>query len=618
MPTFDITDEVVADLGVGSADTARWSNTGFTYDHAVNGIPFLSAIHDAYPNADVYQRGFVPQRKAQFDAAQDPGEQSLDGWWLRSQSSFHGGAGVTYMEPASDTRVMRRFRDSLGVDPWTRGSLTCLPTTSLGSSQSGLMFGAAYAGSVYWFYGNTIDRAGSTTALTGAGTLLSVTDNGTTFYRLTTAGLYSGTIASGGDAAYYTTTPTSGVLGWVKGRLVAGLNNSIYELTGAGAPTLPTAIYTHPNSSWRWTSITEGPSAIYAAGYAGGKSAIYKFTVDQALSGTSLPALTKGTVVAELPTNEIVTAITGYLGTFMGVGTTKGARIATVDGNGDIAYGPLLWTEGGVFSWFGQDRFLYAGTKLSTGGGLVRFDLSDPDDAGFYPYATDLQGKLASSYAIAIYPTSTGLAFPCWTGSASQAATQGTSLETGWVRTGFVRYGTLEPKAFKSILPRFTIPASCGITVSTIDENDNEVTLSTLGSTSDSDDLGITYPAGSRQKLGFKFTLTPNGTTGPTLQGWQSKALPATARKEQLLIPLLCSDFEQDKNGVRAGQVGSAKLRHAALRDAVRSGDTVVYQDLGTGEQLTVVVDDVQFTQVANPWKSSAFSGILTVTLREV
>ncbi len=617
MPTFDITDDVVSDLGVGSGEGARWSNTGFTYDHAVNGIPFLSAIHDAYPNADVYQRGFVPQRKAQFDAAQDPGEQSLDGWWLRSQSSFHGGAGITYMEPASDVRVMRRFRDSLGVDPWTRGSLTCLPSTSLGSSQSGLMFGAAYGGSVYWFYGNTIDRGGVGTGLTGAGTLLSVTDNGTTFYRLTTAGLYSGTIASGGDSAYYTTTPTTGTLAWVKGRLVAGIDNSIYELTGSGAPTLPTATYTHPNSTWRWTSIAEGPSAIYAAGFAGTKSAVYKFTVDQSLSGTSLPSLSKATVAAELPSGEIVTAIYGYLGTFMGVGTNKGARIATVDGNGDIAYGPLLWTDP-VFSWHGSDRFLYAGTRLSTGGGLVRFDLSDPDDSGFYPYATDLQGKLASSYATAIYPTTAGLAFPCWTGTNSQAATQGTSLETGWVRTGFVRYGTLEPKAFKSLLPRFTIPASCGITVSTVDENDNEVTLSTLASGSDETDLGITYPAGSRQKLAFKFTLTPTGSTGPTLQGWQSKALPATARKEQLVVPLLCSDFEQDKNGVRQGQVGSAKTRHADLRDAVRSGDTVVYQDLGTGEQLTVVVDDVQFTQVGNPWKRSAFTGILTVTLREV
>jgi hypothetical protein len=94
-------------------------------------------------------------------------------------------------------------------------------------------------------------------------------------------------------------------MGWVKQRLVAGIGTSIYELTGAlGTTTLPAAIYTHPNTGWEWTSISEGGSAIYAAGYAGGNGAIYKFTLSTA---GVMPTLTSGIIAAQLPIGEYPT-----------------------------------------------------------------------------------------------------------------------------------------------------------------------------------------------------------------------------------------------------------------------------------------------------------------------
>ena len=50
-----------------------------------------------------------------------PGEQSLDGFWLRSQVSFHKGAGIKYYEPGSEKETQYRFDDSEGVDVWTPG-----------------------------------------------------------------------------------------------------------------------------------------------------------------------------------------------------------------------------------------------------------------------------------------------------------------------------------------------------------------------------------------------------------------------------------------------------------------------------------------------------------------
>ena len=75
--------------------------------------------------------------------------------------------------------------------------------------------------------------------------------------------IYTGPIATptAGYTKYYDFQgdKTNVVLSWVKQRLVAGIDASIYELTNAKGTThnLPaTATYTHPNSSWVWTSIS--------------------------------------------------------------------------------------------------------------------------------------------------------------------------------------------------------------------------------------------------------------------------------------------------------------------------------------------------------------------------
>jgi hypothetical protein len=55
-------------------------------------------------------------------------------------------------------------------------------------------------------------------------------------------------------------------------------NDKIFEitdLTPAGT-TLPTELFTHPNSGWVWSDFAEGPSAIYASGYSNEESVIYK------------------------------------------------------------------------------------------------------------------------------------------------------------------------------------------------------------------------------------------------------------------------------------------------------------------------------------------------------
>jgi hypothetical protein len=87
---------IAVDIGVVSS-TALWQNTDMSYDTAIGGLPFIYAINDARP----YTRQTAPFRKDQFDNGQEPGEQSLTGWWLRSQMSFHSGSGIKFFDPAT-------------------------------------------------------------------------------------------------------------------------------------------------------------------------------------------------------------------------------------------------------------------------------------------------------------------------------------------------------------------------------------------------------------------------------------------------------------------------------------------------------------------------------------
>jgi hypothetical protein len=114
------------------------------YDYSLADIPLLSAASREFP----YLRGTAQFRKEQFDNSDNPGEQSLSNWWLRSQSSFHYGSGILFMEPANDDEIMEAFRDSQGIDPWTPGELKLLKDTQFMDTGSGrvLVVGAVDGG----------------------------------------------------------------------------------------------------------------------------------------------------------------------------------------------------------------------------------------------------------------------------------------------------------------------------------------------------------------------------------------------------------------------------------------------------------------------------------------
>ena len=639
--TADIGRAIAIDLGIVSS-TSTWQNTNEAYDVAVGGLPFFYAISDARP----YVRQTAPFRKDQFDNGNEPGEQSLTGWWLRSQSSFHAGTGIKFFDPENnDQNGHYRFTDSDNVDIWTKGQVTLLKETA---NMTGVTTG------VYKLISVVDGSTNKVVAWTPANTTINnYTASGTavTYTHVVTAGLDTATLAITTDGAHlfvadndhiYTgeiDTPTSGyseyyntgsekvVLAWVKQRLVGCIGASVYELTSAkgSSHTLPTPVYTHPNSDWNWTSISEGGSAIYAAGYLGGNSAIYKFVLSTA---GVMPTLTSGIVAAQLPIGEIVYKIESYLGYLM-IGTNKGMRVASIsDTTGDLSYGPLIFEDtNGVRDFAFRDRFVWAAGTVNGYAGLYRIDLGLEIEPLRFAYAKDAYLNSATGYATTVdfIGNTDQIAFTT-SGSNGIAVQSATVLaSSGSITTGKIRFSTLEPKNYKRLLGRGTF-TSGSFTMSSLATNtngsDTQYDHITYDVGVDAVEVTTSQPEVAQEFLAYKFTLDRDATdttSGPIFKGYQAKATIATPRQRMITFPVYCFDIETDRFNTVVGYEGRAYARMQLLEEIEKTGDVLTWQDLTTGESQQAVIQEVTFTRMTPPDKRfDGFGGVIEITIRTV
>jgi len=633
---------IAVDIGVVSS-SAVWQNTDVAYDVAIGGLPFIYAINDARP----YVRETAPFRKDQFDNAQEPGEQSLTGWWIRSQSSFHTGTGIKFFDPAAtDANGRYRFTDSRNIDVWTKGQVTLLKeTANMSGVTTGiykLISGVSTSTNVVVGYipGSTTIKSFqadgtvvTTYAPTNLGNILdgAVCTDGTRLFVADNDHIYTGPLnaAATGWTEYYV-TGTRATLAWVKQRLVGAVTNSIYELTGAtgSALPLPTPLYTHPNTAWTWTSISEGGTAIYAAGYAGGNSAIYKFTLTTATG--SLPTLTSAITAAQLPIGEYVNKIEYYLGYLM-IGTNKGVRAAIIsEQDGSINYGPLIIEESnGVYDFAFRDKFVWVTGSIGGYAGLYRIDLGTELEPLRFAYATDAYLDGVTGYATSVdfvgntnqiaFTTSgsNGIAIQ----SGEYTGTTGALASTGYLTTGYIRYGTLEPKNFKRLFGRgdFTYGS---MVLETVDRDGVEYDHITYDSSITPIEVTTSSPPTAEEYVAYKFILARDITTtslGPTFKGYQAKATIATPRQRVMQFPVYCFDIETDRFNTVVGYEGKAFERIQALEDVEETGDVLTWQDLGTGESRQAVIEKVTFTRMTPPDKRfDGFGGVLIITIRTV
>lgn len=637
---MDIVSAIPAPLSgrPASSGAASYALSGVKYDYAIGGLPFQGAINDNAP----LSRGLAQLRKDQFDNNKEPGEQSLAGWWLRSQSTFIGGEGMLYQDPDQvgaanlQNRHAIQYGHSVGLNPWTNGQLSMLRSTSNRISDAGsnphLVLGWNDGSDHYWSAVGSALKADTGSAVTtitwgGAGTIKSLTSDGTSYFAADATGIYKGAGAGAGTLAWNTGNANV-VARWVKGRLMAGIGPSVYELAGGAPPTLPTAKMTHLNASWVWTDIAEGPSVIYASGYAGAQSSIYKFTLDNTGAVPTLAA--GGAITAQLPQGEILNCMNVYLGTFVGLGTSRGFRVGEIDANGDISYGPLLiQISGGVKAVAAYDRFFFVGGTNSIDGqsGLWRVDLGQIiQDAGatvaLFAYATDLQSHVTGAVSsVTNFGASDRMVFAV-VGQGAYLESASTLEPSGYFTTGRVRFSTLEPKLFKFVTVKTPSAVTGTVTASIIDPGGSTTSiLSTSGGAAAITDVLLPAPGAAVEWVQLRLDLLrsmSDSTKGAVVNGWQLKALPGAQRQRVIELPLLCMDRETDQNGQEAGYDGRAALRLADFEQLAIRGDAVSFQDLGSGDSTLVLIDDYKFEQKAAPAVGSNTGGVIFVQLRTI
>jgi len=636
MPYSDDITEGIPYVLSNPAGSTAYIPTGPAYEVAFSGLPFFLAASDEQP----YRRVTAQYRKQQIDQTREPGEQTLTGWWVRSQSSFHLGAGIKYFEPIQEESLRFQYTESKGIDVWTRGQATLLNDTAsfYSGSAPAQMIGVNDGTNdcILITDGSALKKittggSSSTYTQTGtASTIYSVTTNGKQYFFVNGSTVHRGNISgsTSDTEIYLAASTTRATIRYVKQRLIVAIGPAIYELNAnASASTaLPTALYTHPNSSWVWSSISEGPQAIYISGYDpnGTSSSVYKIGLDAATpNALGFPTLETPTVIIDMPSGERINDFDVYLGTYAILATSLGFRVGVADATGDIQYGPLLFRDAACTAIAFRDSFAYISTLIDGEAGLVRTDLSTTviANALYFPWAWDLvaAGTSATASQVAFFGNSDRAAFS--TGNNIWAESTTTLVATGYLRTGYIRYNTLETKIYKLLQARIDT-ANGGIALESIDSRDNTYNIGTFSQGTTVPEINVNYPTTSQEYLGFKFTLVRSSTDaskGPLFTGYQLKSLPAVPRQRLIQYPVFCYDHESDKFGNEIGFEGSAYQRMSQLEAIENVGDTIRVQDLRTGEDYLGIIEEMDFmNKTPEDKRFSGFGGTLLVTIRTI
>jgi hypothetical protein len=579
---------------------------------AIDGRPYLID-----QKAGTFSRGFEPRVRDSVDQSTAPGEAAINpqGLWRRGEVSWHYGAGQKYADTAEAQEY--RFYSSKGVDVWTKGQLTLLPKTkvSLASAattahvvaQDGRVYAALgadvkyttdpYASSPIWS-DCTGEPGGDCAAMATDGSRIYLafpSDGVRVIDPATSVSVISGSKFVNSTDSYY-------MLGFAKNYMFGAYDRILHSISASGSKS---AIITPDDTQFTWVGVATGQNAVYAAGYAGKKSLIYKITIKA--DGT----LDAGVVALELPTGEVVSTISGYLG-FILIGTDKGVRFASTDSNSNLVAGQIIPTSGAVRKFTSDGRFSYFTWTNYDGvsGGLGRLDLGTFIATNTPAHATDLMYDSTATVDNVI----TFNDKRCfWVSGVGIIAEDSDNLvETGGIVTGTYRWGIPDRK-FVAKFDIRTTPLYGSVTSYMSLDSGAFVPFVTSNTQLSTESVST----GSQAKFieaKFKIELArASALVGPTLTRWMARAYASPARSQIFRVPILMH-HRLVVHGTEYYFDVEEEL--SALRNLVTDPRVVNYQE--NTESFSVVVEDLEF-QVLDGYESNwDLEGTCTVTMRSV
>jgi hypothetical protein len=594
----------------------------YVYDVALGGHPYVldwgGQVSEPPLRFDT-----VPLTKEQQDVSSSPGEQSInpEALWRRLRESWHLGAGQ--IDADREESSPYRYRSSFGVDTLSNRNQACLlhATTSKVASANSNQQLIVVGSRLYYVNGTAVGYytdivAGSITAVTGLpGTAPSsiATDGFNVVTAHGAAGVYKTTRTTGVSASHITGSVS--LLGFVRGRFLAAQGSAIYDITGlvvGASGALPGSVYTHGNVDFQWVGFAEGSGWIYAAGFSGGKSLIYKTAVRE-----DATALDQFSVAAELPDGEVVSTIYGYLGRFVCIGTTKGWRLATVSDGGDLTVGVLVETPSPVLAFEAQGQFIWFGwggyDVSETGLGRMSTESFVNPQLLQPAHASDLMvhGQAANITSIVTFDDRRVFSV-----DGVGVYYEADSLEAeGWIDSGRVTYGTNEPKVGLWFnVQHMGDQGEVEVLVSS-----NESAFVTVGTRDAGQQPMERLSIGELTATGFEFRVkllrsSTDNTQGPCLLSWLFRSQPRSEVTNIILATIRLAPMLGLLNGT---DVAVDVYEEIDFLERLHSSKEVTTWEQ-SGRIYSVIVDDFtgSFVSLINNQDGLGLSANSSVTLK--
>jgi hypothetical protein len=593
-----------------------FSGTGATnlvpnvYPVALNGRPYVIDL-----KANAFQRQYDARVRDSVDQSAEPGEAAINsqGLWRRSQSSWHYGAGQKFSDSA-DAEAFR-FNTSKGIDVWEKGEASLLKDVTQVLADSAATLRALTVGTrLYVGTGGdvkfTTDLSTFTncTAEPGGNVGGMATDGFNIFVAFAGHGIHNATTSSNAFSSYVTGTDTFVNLSYVKGRLMASLDNAVYNFTSGGGP--GSALFTHLNTGFRWVGFAGGQNHIYMGGFAGNQSLIYRTTIKADATTLDTPI-----VALELPAGETISGLGSYLGYIL-IGTTTGIRVASSDSDGNLIVGPLIETGNAVNSFNGYDRFVWFNwTNFdATSTGLGRLDLGVFISTNQPAYASDLM--VTAQGVVGSVNTFDGRPVFVVTGTGIYVEHATDKVSTGYFESGIYRWGVPDAK----FIPKWDLrvrPLLGSVTLAVKSDGGAYHSFA-----------AYTLPLGKEKTLSgledrvfeaeIKITIdrsATDSTKSPELTRWMGRAYAAPLRSQIFSIPLLMH-HKLNIRGREYYQEVETELKF--LRDLVETARIVQYQE--NEDAFSVIVEDVRFDVTDDSSSNTAWDweGTATIIMRSV
>jgi hypothetical protein len=549
------------------------------------------------------------------------------GAWARYRHSWHLGMGQ-FLDDLGDENVTPfRFEYGENVDILTNGEVTIQE----GWYECQEFFGASAASASCFSFANNyaIASQGDQTRTCIYGTFTSplwsvvtgmtgatqIATDGVDFYLANSSNLY--TVASGATTASVLSAGACDTVAFAANRLLVGVGNELFEVQAGGTRV---SIREHFQNNFRWNAIFAIGSRIYVGGYAGSRGELYSLTTTEGGS------LVLSAEAAPFEPGEYLLNAVAYSG-FAVLLTNLGARFSQVGADGTLTYGPRISLKNAGAVQNG----------LTVGGGLAWFCQVDEDGECVLIEMdlTQFTDTLKPVYVVAAKPITpfdvTALQYvkvpttgedPRYILGMSgnfiySYGLSGDERVTGMVRTGLIRFGTVEEKVLVEIEVGFDqLPALTSVTIEVYNDDD---TLIAGGTQSTDGAETLTVALGNTSVRGCYVILKLDSTSSlstPRVRYWRMRAYPVAPPVQEWIVPLINHEVVMINNGEGQEQAQNPKdVRDniAALWEA-KTPTTYVEGDAS----YTVRVEDFEIAPAKWTSDGKYFQGIVSVRLVRV